>query len=82
MSAFEIIPGDPSSSVVLHVPHASTWIPDEVRAGIVLNDKELAADVKAITDADTDLTAEVAARLRYESARRCGYRDQAVKRSA
>lgn len=61
MSAFEIIPGDPSSSVVLHVPHASTWIPDEVRAGIVLNDKELAADVQAITDADTDLIAEGAA---------------------
>lgn len=57
----EIIPGDPQSSVVLHVPHASTRIPDDVRAGIVLDDAALAAELDAITDADTDVVAEQAA---------------------
>ena len=63
VSAFELIPGDPSSSVVLHVPHASTRIPTHVRAGIVLTDEQLAAEVAAITDADTDRVALDAARL-------------------
>lgn len=61
MSNFEVIPGSPESTVVLHVPHASTQIPDDVRAGIVLDDAALAAELQAITDADTDLVAEQAA---------------------
>ena len=61
LSNFEVIPGSPESSVVLHVPHASTRIPDNVRAGIVLDDAALAAELQAITDADTDLVAEQAA---------------------
>ena len=63
MSAFETIPGHPSSSVVLHVPHSSTHIPDDVRHGIVLTDAELTAEVAAITDADTDKIAADAAEL-------------------
>ena len=63
MSAFEITPGDPSSTVVLHVPHSSTWIPDDVRTGIGLSDEELAAELEAITDRDTDLIAVGAAGL-------------------
>ncbi|PRY62962.1 N-formylglutamate amidohydrolase [Knoellia remsis] len=63
MASFEIIPGDPTSSVVLHVPHSSTAIPDEVRAGIVLSDDELTAELAAMTDADTDVVAAGAADL-------------------
>lgn len=63
MSTFEIVPGDPESSVILHVPHASTSIPEEVRAGIALDDAELADELAAMTDADTDrVAAEAAAR--------------------
>ena len=61
MTSFEIIPGDPASTVVLHVPHSSTYIPDDVRAGIVLSDEELAEEFVAITDADTDVIADGAA---------------------
>ncbi len=63
VAAFEVIPGGPSSTVVLHVPHGSSWIPPEVRAGIVLSDAELSAELLAITDADTDVIAEGAADL-------------------
>lgn len=59
---FEILPGDEASSVLLHVPHASTYIPDDVRRGIQLSDQELAAELDAITDADTDVVAEGVAR--------------------
>lgn len=61
--SFEIVPGDPASTVVLHVPHSSRVIPDEVRAGIVLDDDALAADLDAITDARTDEIALQAADL-------------------
>lgn len=58
---FDVIPGDTASSVILHVPHSSTHIPADVRAQIALDDAELAAELQAITDADTDLVAERAA---------------------
>lgn len=58
MSAFEVIPGHPDSTVILHVPHSSTSIPAPVRAGIVLDDKALAIELAAITDEDTHLIAE------------------------
>lgn len=61
MAAFEILPGDPGSTVILQVPHSSTSIPAPVRAGIVLDDEALAFELAAITDADTDLIAEGAA---------------------
>lgn len=61
MRTFEIVPGDRESSVILHVPHASTSIPDEVRAGILLDDAELADELAAMTDADTDTVADEAA---------------------
>jgi N-formylglutamate deformylase len=41
-------------SVVLHVPHASTFIPGEVRAGILLDDAALARELLASTDHHTD----------------------------
>ncbi|QIX27231.1 N-formylglutamate amidohydrolase [Nocardioides sp. JQ2195] len=60
-ASFEIIPGDDASSVVLHVPHSSTHLPDDVRRGLRLNDSALAAELHAITDADTDVVADGAA---------------------
>ncbi len=63
MNAFEVVPGDPSSSVLLHVPHSSRSIPDDVRAVIVLDDDALAAELDAMTDAFTDRLAERAAAL-------------------
>lgn len=58
---FELLPGDPASRVVLHVPHASTHIPAEVRRHIRLDDAELATELALITDAHTDLIADRAA---------------------
>lgn len=63
VSTFETIPGDEQSPVILHVPHAATAIPDNVRRGIVLTDDEFAAELVAMTDADTDLIATGAADL-------------------
>jgi len=40
------------------VPHASRVIPGWVRAGIVLDDEELARELDAMTDAHTDLIAD------------------------
>jgi|1185.fasta_scaffold367502_2 hypothetical protein len=54
---FDIVAGDPGSSWILHVPHASTRVPLAVRARIVLGDDELRAELTAMTDAHTDLLA-------------------------
>src|SRR3954453_6523663 len=61
MNTFALVPGDPASTVILHVPHSSTHIPPEVRASIVLSDEDLAAELAAMTDADTDMVAHGAA---------------------
>jgi len=61
--AFEIVPGSPTSRVVLHVPHSSRTIPDVVRAGLVLDDEALERELDAITDAHTDEVALRAAEV-------------------
>ncbi|MFD1530534.1 N-formylglutamate amidohydrolase [Pseudonocardia aurantiaca] len=53
--------GDPTSPVLLHVPHAGTEIPAWTRRHIVLDDAELAAEVAALTDHRTDEIAAPAA---------------------
>ncbi|MBB5936502.1 N-formylglutamate amidohydrolase [Streptomyces zagrosensis] len=58
-ASFQLHPGAPDSPVLLHVPHSSRTLPAEVRAGIVLDDRELAAELDHITDAHT---AQIAAR--------------------
>jgi N-formylglutamate deformylase len=58
---FEVFRGDPASVVVLHVPHASTYIPAGVRRGIRLDDERLAAELALVTDAHTDVIAGRAA---------------------
>lgn len=61
--SFELVPGHPDSGVVLHVPHSSRVIPPAVRAGILLDDAALAAELDAMTDTDTDRIALRAADL-------------------
>ncbi len=43
-----------TSPLLVHVPHASTTIPDDVRAGLLLDDVELAAELATMTDWYTD----------------------------
>jgi N-formylglutamate deformylase len=43
----------PRLPVILHIPHSSTVIPDDVRTGIVLSDDELAAEVLRLADSYT-----------------------------
>lgn len=57
---FEVLAGDPDSPVLLHVPHAGTAVPGDVRARILLDDAALAAEVAALTDHDTDALAAAA----------------------
>jgi N-formylglutamate amidohydrolase len=61
MNNFSILPGHPSSPVILHVPHASREIPPHVRAELLLEDAALDAELDEATDADTDLIATLGA---------------------
>lgn len=63
--SFELLPGDASSPVILHVPHSAREIPEDVRDGIVLDDAALERELDHITDAHT-------AQLAAEAARRAG----------
>ena len=53
--------GRARSRVLLHVPHAGTHLPAWVRAHLLLDDAELAAEVAALTDHRTDALALAAA---------------------
>jgi N-formylglutamate amidohydrolase len=55
--AYRVLPGAADSPVILHVPHGSRTVPDAVRAGILLADAELAAELDLLTDAHTGLIA-------------------------
>lgn len=59
---FKVTPGALASSVILHVPHASRTIPDDVRARMVATDDQLTAELDTITDTGTDGIAADAAR--------------------
>jgi N-formylglutamate deformylase len=57
-SPFEIHrPDGRDHPIVVHVPHAGTRLPPAVRAGIVLDDDELALEVLRLTDHRTDVLA-------------------------
>ena len=43
-----------SSSIALHLPHASTLIPENLRDDFLLSDQELQAELNRITDHATD----------------------------
>lgn len=61
--SFALLPGAAGSPVILHVPHSARAIPPAVRAGIALDDTELARELDHITDAHTAEIAEAAAGL-------------------
>ncbi|MFD4542615.1 N-formylglutamate amidohydrolase [Streptomyces bauhiniae] len=59
--SFELLPGDPASPVLLHVPHSARVIPAGVRAGLLLDDAALERELDHITDAHTaELAAQTA----------------------
>lgn len=58
---YELVPGAAESSVILHVPHASRELTPAARAGILLDDAELDAELDRMTDAYTDIIARRAA---------------------
>lgn len=51
---FEVVPGDDSSPYIVHVPHSSTRIPDDVRRQLLLSDDALVRELQLMTDAHTD----------------------------
>lgn len=58
MQGFEVLPPDVDvGPLITHVPHAATRIPDDVRADIVLDDAQLAEELRALTDHRTDVLA-------------------------
>lgn len=57
MKSFEILHGDPESRVILHVPHSSRFIPNEVRSDLLLDTVELERELDEITDTLTDVIA-------------------------
>jgi N-formylglutamate amidohydrolase len=59
---WNIEPGDSTSEVILHVPHASRHIPATERERFLIVEAALEAELDAITDADTDLLARTAGR--------------------
>ncbi|MEB3966085.1 N-formylglutamate amidohydrolase [Streptomyces kunmingensis] len=59
--AHRLVPGDPDSPVLLHVPHGSRTVPADVRAGLLLDDAALERELDLITDARTQDLAEQAA---------------------
>jgi N-formylglutamate deformylase len=67
------LPGDASSSYIVHVPHSSTSIPDDVRAQLLLGDDALAEELRLMTDARTEELAVLAAE-RMAEGWSCGYR--------
>ncbi len=58
---FELVIGAADSPVILHVPHAARELTPAARAGIVLDDVELEAELDRMTDAYTDVIARQAA---------------------
>ncbi|MFJ8569242.1 N-formylglutamate amidohydrolase [Streptomyces sp. NPDC093514] len=60
--SFRLLPGAGGSPVILHVPHSSRAVPESVRGGIVLDDRELEQELDHITDSHTaDIAAAAAA---------------------
>ncbi|GAB2571344.1 hypothetical protein Aab01nite_04670 [Paractinoplanes abujensis] len=54
---FHVLPGDPGSPVILHVPHASRELTERARAGLLLDEAGLTDELDHLTDAHTDLIA-------------------------
>ena len=54
MNSFEILSGDHSSNIIIHVPHGGMIIPGEIRQDIVLADDDLAREIMLMADIATD----------------------------
>jgi N-formylglutamate deformylase len=61
-AGFEVVGGDPASPYIVHVPHSSTTIPDDVRTRLLLDDHALAKELHLMTDARTEELARRACR--------------------
>lgn len=46
--------GSSASPLIVHVPHAGTWVPREVRSRLLVDDDELAVELQRMTDWYTD----------------------------
>lgn len=53
MQNFEVIDNTATSSVIIHVPHGGTWIPDDCRSDFLLNGSALESEAKLMADLDT-----------------------------
>jgi N-formylglutamate deformylase len=58
---YRIRSGEPTSPVILHVPHASRALTPAARAGLRIDDAALTDELDHLTDAYTDLIAQQAA---------------------
>jgi N-formylglutamate amidohydrolase len=52
--SFEVIPGSAESSVILHVPHSSRFIPNHVLTDLLISGEQLEKELDEITDTLTD----------------------------
>lgn len=59
-ASWRVIPGLPDSGVVLHVPHSARRIPASLRGDLLLDDHGLERELLAMTDAHTDVIADLA----------------------
>jgi N-formylglutamate deformylase len=60
-ASFQIVPGDPASPYIIHVPHSATSIPAGVRSQLLLDDDALADELHLMTDTRTEQLALLAA---------------------
>lgn len=51
---FSLIEGSSNSGILIHVPHSSRTIPEEVRRDLLLSEAELELELDLITDSKTD----------------------------
>jgi N-formylglutamate deformylase len=57
LPSFEVIPGSAESSVILHVPHSSRFIPNQVVTDLLISGEQLEKELDEITDTLTDQVA-------------------------
>ena len=54
---WQILPGDPNSNVILHVPHGGLFIPEREKGTFELEGDDLAAEARLMADLGTDILA-------------------------
>ncbi len=59
-TAAVVVPGDELSPALIHVPHSSRLIPSEIRADLLVSDRELMDELDEATDTATDAIAAAA----------------------